>query len=219
MRAGHSSAKTNVAKVARTTALSALVVVGALATAAPAGAASSSPSPVTAASTSASGNSAVDPSIGHRYRHGWVGLRGRSAVHAAAAAASTTNPLIYRGGVGGVGVTTGTPSIYLVFYGSQWGTQGSTTIGGRSYATFTGDTKGMAPVLQEFFAGLGTAGETWSGVMTQYCQGGTAGATTCPAGTVHVGFPTNGTLSGVWEDTSVTSPTQATGAQLAAESQ
>jgi len=121
--------------------------------------------------------------------------------------------------VGGVGVTTGTPSIYLVFYGSQWGTQGSTTIGGRSYATFTGDTKGMAPVLQEFFAGLGTAGETWSGVMTQYCQGGTAGATTCPAGTVHVGFPTNGTLSGVWEDTSVTSPTQATGAQLAAESQ
>ncbi len=219
MRVGHSPAKTNVAKVARSTALAVVVVVGALATAAPAGAAVSSASPATVASAPASGNSAVDPSIGHRYRHGWVGLRGRPAVHAAAGAATTTNPLIYRGGVGGVGVTTGTPSIYLVFYGSQWGTQGTTTVGGRTYATFTGDTKSVAPLLQEFFAGLGTAGETWSGVMTQYCQGGLTGATTCPAGTVHVGFPTNGTLSGVWEDSSVASPAQATGAQLAAESQ
>ena len=80
-------------------------------------------------------------------------------------------------------------------------------------------TAGMAPVLQELFAGMGTGGETWSGVMTQYCQGVAAGSTTCPAGSAHVGFSTAGVLSGVWEDTSVVSPSQATQAQLATEAQ
>ena len=39
------------------------------------------------------------------------------------------------------------------------------------------------------FKGLGTNGELWSGVMTQYCEGVAVGATTCPTGSAHVGVP------------------------------
>ena len=45
------------------------------------------------------------------------------------------------------------------------------------------------PRLQGFFKGLGTGAETWSGVMTQYCKGVASGATSCPAGSAHVGLP------------------------------
>jgi serine protease len=129
---------------------------------------------------------------------------------------ATSSNLTYGGAVDGVGVVTGTPQVYLVYYGSQWGTQKSVTVGGRSYATFSGDPAGMAPVQQEFFAGLGTGGETWSGVVTQYCQGIVAGGTVCPAGAAHVGHPTAGVLAGVWEDSGAASPASATPAQLAA---
>ena len=83
--------------------------------------------------------------------------------------------------------------------------------------TFAGDPKGVAPDLQAFFKGLGTNGELWSGVMTQYCQGIAAGAQTCPASAQHVGYPTGGALAGVWADESVAAPRQATFNQLAAE--
>ena len=132
---------------------------------------------------------------------------------------TTSKTLLYRGGIGGIGVLTGTPKVYLVYYGSQWGTQGTTTIGGKTYASFTGDTAGLAPVQQAFFAGLGTGGESWSGVMTQYCQGVAVGASTCPSSATHVGYSTNGVLAGVWEDTSAASPGTASPAQLAAEAE
>src|SRR5437762_7984415 len=85
------------------------------------------------------------------------------------------NTLSYGGGIDGIGVTSGTPRVYLVFYGSQW--------------TSGGDPNGAATYLQNLFNGIGTGGEMWSGTMTQYCDGPTvpAGATTCnPSSTPHV---------------------------------
>ncbi len=133
------------------------------------------------------------------------------------AAAPKTNAsanLSYQGGTNGIGVTTGAPKVYIVYWGTQWGTQ---TTGGDGYQHFSGDPMGMAPVQQAFFAGVGTGGEEWSGVPTQYCEGVPAGTKTCPSDAAHVGYPTGGALAGVWEDTSAAAPTQATQLQIAAE--
>jgi serine protease len=152
-----------------------------------------------------------DPTAGHRYRHGALA---HGVLQTAPAAASaplvsrvpgaaiglpTRGQLYYRGGP----VVSGQARVYLVFWGSQWGSRGSS--GG--YETFAGDPDGLAPALQAFFSGLGTNAETWSAVATQYCEGAAPGATTCPLTTTsHVGYPAPGTgvLAGVWEDTSFT---------------
>jgi serine protease len=106
-----------------------------------------------------------------------------------------TNPqLIYHGGP--VGVTAGTPKVYLVFWGSQWGAETPT-----GSLHFANDSFGVAPRLAALFAGLGTNGERWSGVMTQYCDGVASGSTFCPAAAPHVGYPTGNALAGVWLDT------------------
>jgi serine protease len=67
-------------------------------------------------------------------------------------------------------------------------------------------------------AGL-SRGELWSGAMTQYCDGPlvSLGATTCPAGAAHVGYPTGGALAGVWYDNAAAAPRTATDAQLGTE--
>jgi serine protease len=148
---------------------------------------------------------------GHAYRHGVVPRR-----HAFAGATSTNN-LSYGGAIDGVGVTTGAPRVYLVFWGSQWGAQSTNAQGD---VTLGGDTYGMAPRLQEFFKGIGTGNETWSGVMTQYCQGISTGAQTCPStNTSHVGYPSGGALAGVWVDESITAPSNATGHQIGVEAE
>jgi len=148
---------------------------------------------------------------GHPWRNGVVPRRG---AHVGSTAASTSE-LSFGGGIDGVGVTVQPPHVYLVFWGSQWGTQSTNTAG--EY-TYSGDTKQMAPDLQAFFAGLGTASETWSGVMTQYCQGVATGAQTCPSSsTAHVGYPAGGALAGVWEDTSSAAPSHATAHAIGAE--
>ena len=156
--------------------------------------------------------------VNYSYRHGIVPMRSSKG---APATTCSSNCLHYRGSTGGVGVTTGKEQVYLVFWGSQWGTQGKNSNG---YATFTGDKASIAPDLQAFFSGLGTgAGTTqadkWSGVMTQYCQGVSTGATRCPLTAAHVAYPTGGALAGVWEDNGVTSPSQSTGHQLAVEAE
>lgn len=132
----------------------------------------------------------------------------------AATAATGTGNLSYGGGNGGVGVTTGVPKVYLVFWGSQWGTQSTN---GAGYLTLSGDGYGEATDLQAFFKGLGTGGETWSGVMTQYCEGVAAASTTCPSAAAHVGYPSGGALAGVWADTGTAAPASPTGHQLAVE--
>ena len=168
------------------------------------------------------------PAYHHPYRHGAVPTRGAAAQMAAwarqhpgaagasrAAAAPSPNNLSYGGGVGGIGVTTGRAKVYLVFFGSQWGRKGRNSHG---YVTLSGDHAGEAPYLQRMFKGLGTNGERWSGVMTQYCQGIAAGRQSCPASsTQHVAYPSGGVLAGVWVDESAASPAQATAFQLGTE--
>jgi serine protease len=159
------------------------------------------------------------PAYHHAYRHGVVPTISRLRLmnrwarnHPLNASA---NDLNYGGGIDGIGVTTGHQKVYLVFYGSQWGTQGTN---GNGDVTLSGDPSGIAPYLQEFFKGLGTGGELWSGVLTQYCDGVAVGAQTCPASnTEHVAYPTGGALSGVWVDESTASPQQSTGHQLGVE--
>jgi serine protease len=153
---------------------------------------------------------------GHAYRHGAVPFRGHPKVKGAPqVTVASANNLTFQGASTGAGVTTGAEKVYLVFWGSQWGTQGTN---GSGYATFSGDSSGVAPDLQAFFKGIGTGGETWSGVMTQYCNGVATGAQTCPASsTQHVGYPTGGALAGVWEDTSAAAPATASGHAIGAE--
>jgi hypothetical protein len=173
-----------------------------------------------AAPAIASAKAAPKYSNGHAYRHGAVPIRGHQHTvpfNQPGTPAASANDLRYGGGIDGVGVTTGTERVYVVFWGSQWGTQSTNSSGD---ATFSGDPKSVAPDLQAFFKGLGTGGETWSGVMTQYCQGVSTGAQTCPASnTSHVAYPTGGALAGVWEDTSSAAPSAATAHQLAQEAE
>jgi hypothetical protein len=137
---------------------------------------------------------------------------------ARAAAARATGPetLSYGGGIDHIGVTSGHPKVYLVFYGNQWGTKGTDTHGN---LTFSKDPKHAAPVAQMFFKGVGTGGEKWSGTMTQYCDGAgvATGATSCSASAAHVPYPTGGVLSGVWYDNSAAEPQTASGHQLGVE--
>ncbi|MGI9006589.1 MAG: hypothetical protein ACR2FU_10400 [Streptosporangiaceae bacterium] len=156
------------------------------------------------------------PAAGHPYRHGvlptLVSQRAmtRWASQRAVPAASREN-LSYGGGGHGNGVTSGHEKVYLVFYGSQWGTAHTNSHGD---LTLSGDPNGAAPYLQELFKGLGTGGERWSGVMTQYCDGVAYGATSCPANSYHVAYPSGGALAGVWADEGSASPSAATGHQL-----
>ena len=155
--------------------------------------------------------------IGHGYRHGAVPSRSWLQHHPSVAAAST-NDLNFGGGVNvnglNVGVTTGAEKVYLVFWGTQWGTQSTNAQGN---ATFSGDASGIAPDLQSFFKGLGTGGESWSGVMTQYCQGVAAGSQSCSGSNQNVAYPAGGAYAGVWEDTSAAAPAAASGHQIGAE--
>jgi serine protease len=169
----------------------------------------------TAASASAGSAdpAAAGASFGHRL--GYVPMTGghRPGL-GTSTATSIPGALSYHGGVDGIGVTTGHEQVYLVFYGSQWGTAST---GSDGYQYYSGDALGVAPRLQALFAGLGTNNELWSGVMTQYCEGVSSGATSCPSAARHVAYPTGGALSGVWEDTSVSAPSAATAAQLGSE--
>ena len=72
------------------------------------------------------------------------------------------------------------------FYCSQWGTAGHQ----RWRHHPSSDPSGQAPYQQELYKGLGTGGELWSGVMTQYCDGVSVGAQTGAASrTQHVAYP------------------------------
>jgi serine protease len=153
------------------------------------------------------------PAYGHTYRHGVEPTREVQAqILAHPTTALVAGNLNYGGGVDGIGVTTGAPRVYLVFWGSQWGSAGTD---GNGNTTFTGDPNGEAPRLQQLFKGLGTGGELWSGVMTWFCEGVATGSQTCPAtGVAHVGYPTGGALAGVWANTGSASPSAPTALQL-----
>ncbi len=136
--------------------------------------------------------------------------------HQATAAATGQETLSYGGGTDGVGVMDSHVKVYLVYYGTQWGTQSTNSSGD---STFSGDVDGAAPVAQEMFKGIGTGGETWSADLTQWCDGPnvSSGATSCPSNASFVPYQSGGVLSGVWYDNSGAEPTNATGNQLAQE--
>ncbi|MDQ2906889.1 MAG: hypothetical protein M3Y81_25550, partial [Chloroflexota bacterium] len=159
------------------------------------------------------------PAYRHTYRHGVVPtitqlskVKSYQQAHLRVA----SNTLSYGGGIDGTGVTSGTEKVYLVFWGTQWGTQSTA---GNGNLTFSNDSLGGAPHVQNLFKGLGTGNELWSGTMTQYCDGPgvSTGATSCPAGAPHVGYPAGGPLAGVWYDNSASEPDPASGNQLATE--
>ena len=163
------------------------------------------------------------PAYGHAYRHGvtpTVGQQGKmngyARSHRSATTATGPETLSYGGGIDGIGVTSGTPKVYLVFWGSQWGTQGSDSNGN---VTLSNDPDHGAPYLQQLFKGLGTNNELWSGTMTQYCDGSgvAAGSTSCPTGANLIGYPTGGAFAGVWYDNSASEPSAASGHQIGQE--
>ncbi|HET6917035.1 MAG TPA: Ig domain-containing protein [Acidimicrobiales bacterium] len=167
------------------------------------------------------------PAYGHPYRHGVIPTRSQQAAmnsYAATHFATTTSTgpktLGYDGGTSNtdgtvVGVTSGTPKVYLVFWGTQWGTETTLSNGDLS---FSNDPYGGAQYIQNLFKGLGTGSEQWSGTMTQYCDGAvTRGATSCPSGASLIGYPTGGAFGGVWYDTTNPDPSVSTSTQLAQE--
>ena len=131
-----------------------------------------------------------------------------------AKAATGQETLSYGGGIGGVGVMNSHPKVYVIFYGSQWGTQSKDANGN---LTFSNDPQKGAAKAQMMFKGIGTGSEAWSGTMTQYCNGVATGATSCSSTASHIPYPTGGVLSGVWYDNSAKSPQTASGHQLGAE--
>jgi hypothetical protein len=152
----------------------------------------------------------------HGHPHGKVPTV--QAAHQAVKAPLATKTLRYGGGIDGIGVTSGKPKVYIVFWGTQWGTSSTDANGNLK---FTNDTAGASGRVQQMFKGLGTGGEHWSGVMTQYCDGPlvSAGATSCSASAAHVGYPTGGgTLAGVWYDNAAAAPSAASQTQIGAES-
>src|SRR5690348_3748113 len=87
------------------------------------------------------------PAYNHPYRHGaeptvtqMAKIRAYAQTHATSA-----NTLSYGGGIDGIGVTSGTEKVYLVFWGTQWRTQSTDSHGD---LTFSNDTNGAAPYLQ-----------------------------------------------------------------------
>ncbi len=174
---------------------------------------------VSTAAQAGTGSNPYAPNYQHSYRHGVVPTRETlGKMNAWKAANPTPNDssqnLRYGGGVDGIGVTIGAPKVYLVFWGTQWGTQGTD---GNGDLTFSNDSAGAAPRLQEMFKGLGTNGELWSGTDTQYCQGVATGTQICGNNGTHVPYPTGGALSGVWYANSGPEPTNATALQLGQE--
>lgn len=168
------------------------------------------------------------PAYNHPYRHGVMptletaqAIRSydaaRSPALAMGMAATSANTLSYGGGYSGYGVLSGHPKVYLVVYGSQWGTAGTDTDGNM---TLSNDPVGAVPYLQRMFQGLGTAGELWSGVLTQYCDGAAVSnaATSCPDNANFIAYPTGGgVFAGIWYDSASASPASATQSQLSAE--
>jgi len=174
-------------------------------------------------------NNPNHPAYDHPYRHGAVPtLETKAAMdkwnqefyHNGAAFASTqptasAGQLTYGGGIQSVGVLSGQSRVYLVFYGTQWGTSSTDANGNLA---FTGDSYGAASAVQQMFKGIGTNDELWSAELTQWCDGPNiaSGATSCPSNANFVPYQQN-VLAGVWYDNSAASPASATGTQLAQE--
>jgi serine protease len=155
---------------------------------------------------------AVPASAGHLTNHApdvfWAKGHAPAGKAASPAAATAGNNLVYGGGTG-AGVVSSQPGVYLVFWGSQWSA-----------------TDPLATYLKSFMNGLYGAGDDWTTVSQQFCEGIATGAWTCPTSATHVGVPSGSLVKGVWfdnatpavpVDTLVNPTTSRVGDQLAAE--
>jgi hypothetical protein len=132
----------------------------------------------TASATPAPAAAAPQVASAHSHKH-VMGMRGP---HARATAASSG--LLYGGGP-----VEHTPRVYLVFWGSQWDSDGN----------------GVESYLQNYFSGVGTGSDNWSTIMTQYPDNN--------------GAPAFGSsvLGGVWVDDGSAAPGTASQSQLSDE--
>ena len=177
-----------------------------------------------ASANAASTTNPYSPAYGHPYRHGVLPTIGTqqkmnhyTATHPNVVTATGPETLSYGGGIDGIGVQSGHSKVYLVFYGTQWGTSSTDANGNLK---FTGDSAGAAGVTQQMFKGIGTNGELWSADLTQWCDGAgvASGAVACPAsGASYIPYQSGGVLAGVWYDNSAASPSAATSLQLGQE--
>ncbi|MFI9787022.1 putative Ig domain-containing protein [Kitasatospora sp. NPDC051984] len=208
----------------------ALAAAGLAATAAPANAATPEPAAVPSVSGQAHHGSAGTGGVSNEFNP-FAPAQTNSTVpgvkqhakqkqdqiaHQLQAAATGQQTLSYGGGVDGIGVQSGHSKVYLVFYGNQWGSQGTDANGN---LTFSNDAAGAAQAAQNMFKGIGTNGETWSADLTQWCDGPNvaSGAVSCPSNAAFIPYQTGGVLSGVWYDNAGASPASSTGHQLGVE--
>ncbi|MEZ0028414.1 hypothetical protein P3T36_005684 [Kitasatospora sp. MAP12-15] len=124
-------------------------------------------------------------------------------------------PLTYKGSQDSTGVVIGAPKVYLVVWGSQWGTPSTNSTGD---TVLSHDADQAVPYQQDFFKGLGSSGDGWSAVLTQYCEGIASGSMQCPSNAAHIPYPAPGSvLAGVWVDNAAPAPQSANEPQLGAE--
>ena len=143
-------------------------------------------------------------------------VMGHQSLRRAATAIATPgapDQLVSQGGT--PAIISGAPKVYLVLWGSQWG---SISQDSQGLPVASADPLGAANYLARLYAALGTGSETWSGVMTQYCTA-PQGATVCASSAPRVGYATSGALAGWWADSSAAVPSIATSSQVAQEAQ
>jgi serine protease len=119
------------------------------------------------------------------------------------------------GTVADPGVLIGKPRVYVVFYGSQWGTS---SVDRNGDLTFSNDPSGGAPYMQELFRGIGTGNERWSNTLGQYCAAPdvSLGDTSCPSTAARPLYPRGGAFAGAWYDGATAEPVGAQYPDLAA---
>ncbi|HEV2345693.1 MAG TPA: hypothetical protein VGS97_16460 [Actinocrinis sp.] len=121
--------------------------------------------------------------------------------HAASPAFGGSGLLSYGGGT----VVT-TPHVYIVYWGSQWGS-----------SSITNDPSGEAALQLSFFNHAYGSGDTYFTSQTQYCQGVAIGTTQCGSSGTHVGHPSASPVAGTWLDSASAAPNKPSATQLAAE--
>ncbi|MDH6131552.1 hypothetical protein P3T37_000921 [Kitasatospora sp. MAA4] len=112
-----------------------------------------------------------------------------------------TGKLTYHGGP-----VQHTPRVFVVYWGSQWGSGG-----------ITNDPAGEAPLQRDFLNGLGTPHDNWSSSVTQYCSGIPAGSADCSGATDFAGRASFYSLLGIWLDDSAPAPAAPSSADIQAE--
>jgi serine protease len=110
---------------------------------------------------------------------------------AAKPAVTGTGNLLYGGGP----IVTA-PKVYIVYWGSQWGT-----------SSITNDPSGEAALQSSFFSHAYGSGDTYFTSQSQYTNG---------SGTP-VGHPASNPLAGTWLDSAAKAPSRPSNSQLAAE--